>query len=362
MVKYVEKNLGIDQLILDPNNYRYQDEVDFFFTEEERYADPGVQRKAFAKLRDESLESLKNSITHNGFIPVEKIVVIDYPHGENLYVVVEGNRRTAALKWIQQEIDGGLDAPETLGDTLSAVPVIVLEDVEDRGIAERSALMGIRHVSGIKQWGGYQRAKLVAEMKDRLGLSPQEVAQRLGMSSHEVFRRYRAFKALEQMREDGDHGEWANPEKYPIFHEALAVPLVREWLGWDEEDASFGDYSNLAHFYDLITPTPNEDGQKDSGAKIASYQDVRELRAILQNAEAKRVLLDPNKSLWDAISISRKDELKAAWRSEIHSAIAALGNVGALELIDLSDEDIEGLENLQQSVTTLLETLVKIRA
>lgn len=320
-----------------------------------------MQKKAYGNLRDDSLESLKNSIVHNGFIPVEKLVVAKYEHKDDCFVVIEGNRRAAALKWIQEEENGGLDVPENVKSVLGAVPVVVLENATGEDAAVISALMGIRHVSGIKQWGGYQRAKLVADLKDNFNLIPQEVAHKLGMSSHEVFRRYRAFKALEQMRDDGDYGEWADPEKYPIFHEALSIPAVREWLGWSEDDAEFQNYINLAHFYDLITPTGNEGGGRDVAAKISSYSDVRELRVILGHQEAKRVLLDMGKSLWDAISIAKKDELKAAWRSEISSAISALGNVSALELVDISDEDIEELNKLRTTVETLLEAYDKLK-
>jgi hypothetical protein len=74
--------------------------------------------------------------------------------------------------------------------------------------------MGVRHVSGIDQWGGYQRAKLVVELRDDFKLEAGEVAERLGMSTHEVNRRYRAFKALQQMLQDEEYLDFAKPEMY----------------------------------------------------------------------------------------------------------------------------------------------------
>ena len=49
--------------------------------------------------------------------------------------------------------------------------------------------MGIRHVGGIKQWGGYQRAKLIADLRDEHDLEPGDIAEKLALSVVEVNRR-----------------------------------------------------------------------------------------------------------------------------------------------------------------------------
>jgi hypothetical protein len=153
----------LDSLLVDPNNYRFQDEPDFVFAEPSRFHEGSVQGRAARRLRSEGLVELKNSILKNGFLPVERIVVTPYPHVEGKYLVVEGNRRVAALGWIAEDHSAGVEVSPQVFETLAAVPVLVVTDAEPSFVA---ALLGVRHVSGIREWGGYQRAKLVAQLKD----------------------------------------------------------------------------------------------------------------------------------------------------------------------------------------------------
>jgi hypothetical protein len=129
--------------------------------------------------------------------------------------------------------------------------------------------MGIRHVGGIRQWGSYQRAKLVTELRDRFQLDGAEIGARLGMSTQEVNRRYRAFKALGQMQGDPEYLDRASPSMYSLFHEAVALPVVRTWLDWNDERSEFEDEDSLHQFYELIAPTEDEDELSPGGAIAA---------------------------------------------------------------------------------------------
>ena len=64
------------------------------------FSEESVQQRAHARLRaEENLVTLKKSILTNGFLPVERMVVRPYGDGDpQKYLVVEGNRRTAAIQ------------------------------------------------------------------------------------------------------------------------------------------------------------------------------------------------------------------------------------------------------------------------
>lgn len=358
MAQFEEGYRRLDQLLLDPNNYRYQDSDDYVTAEESRFHEESVQAKAFSRLYDESLKQLKNSILKNGFIPVERIVVRSYAHRADTYVVVEGNRRVAALRWIKRDHDAGLEVSQHVLEVLDKIPVVVLGDeLEDPAFAE--ALMGVRHVSGIKEWGGYQRAKLIATLKDERTLDSNEIADRLGMSTNEVNRRYRAYRALKQMQDDDGFGEYCHPDLYPLFHEAVSIPKVREWLDWNEETPQFDNVDQLLNFYELITPN-NPEEAVSANPKIATYAHVRELRHILANRDATRALLDPDRSLAEAIAISKKDEYARAWRTLIADALGALDSMGVKELKGLDTEDLEQVEKLKNAAIELLENHQKL--
>lgn len=360
MPAFTEQRVPYTQLLLDPNNYRFQDRSDFQLADERRFHEASVQARAYARLKDESLTQLKNSIVHNGFLPVERLVVRPYEHAENCYLVLEGNRRLAALRWIAEDHAAGVPIPEGVMDDLNQVPVVIVNPKEGDPVFYE-ALMGIRHVSGIREWGGYQRARLVAMMRDHYGLDTGEVADRLGMTRHEVNRRYRAYRALEQMKEDEDYGDYADSTLYPLFHEAVAQPVVREWLGWDENTGQFTNEETVRVFYDMLTPNdPEEAYSKDP--KINTYSEVRELRHILPNIEARRLLIDPSRGFLDALAAAKRDEIAQAWATEVAEAISALESIGVGELRNLTEPERTLIERLRDIAGRTLEDYHKLRA
>jgi len=148
-MQFQEANLSHTQLLLDPNNFRFQDSPEFVAAMESRFGEQSVQAKAFERLRSEALLQLKNSILKNGFLPFERLVV--RPYGNNRFVVIEGNRRLAALRWIANDIAAGADVPESVTAALKEIPVVIVPD-DSADPSLRDAIMGIRHVSGIKEW------------------------------------------------------------------------------------------------------------------------------------------------------------------------------------------------------------------
>lgn len=358
MAKLFETTLKMGQLFLDPNNYRFQSSDDFKQVKPERITEPTVQARAEVRLRDESLRELKASINANGFIPVERLVV--QPIGDDEYLVLEGNRRLAALRWLSQENAGGAEVNPDVLSAMEAIPVVVVEDEGDDG-ALYTALMGVRHVSGIKEWKGYERALLVVELIDRHGLEPGEVANRLGLSRVEVNRRYRAMKALEQMSESEDYGEYARPALYPIFHEALSLPVLRNWLNWDDATNRFGETSELESFYSLISPTrPEEEDQDELSPKLAKYSDVRLLRDILVDDTATQILLDPERDLAEAVAVVSKGEVQRSWRGQVARTTETLGTIGLDQVTSLRDEDIQQLEELAAAARRVIESHSKL--
>lgn len=347
MAELRQDSITPDKFLLDPNNFRFQDSDGFVFAAENRFYEEPVQKRTYERLRrEENLIDLKSSIMRNGFVPVERLVVRPYPHStDERYVIIEGNRRYAAVRWVLEDHEAGVNVDEVVLKSLEQLPVIIAEEGAPDQIF-RASLMGIRHVSGIKQWGGYQRAKLVVSMRDDLNLEAPEIAERLGLSTQEVNRRYRAFKALQQIQEDEEYGAYAKPSMYAMFHEAVSLPIVRDWLAWDDAESKFEDIDNRNEFYDLITPFFDEDGN-ESPPKITSYSQVRELRSILSKPEAKRILLDPHQSFQDAINIAKQEEFSRLWATDVSSAIRSLEVFGIQELKRLTPEDIELLKKLK---------------
>ncbi len=159
----------LDDLLLDPNNPRFSELGEGFSDiPESRFADDKVQKNAFEKMRNAAFDvaELRDTIKTLGFLPMDRIVVRRVKAAEKTkYVVIEGNRRITAIKWLMQLHDIGKETfTEGELDNLTNLECLVLDD----SIAPAAAsliLPGLRHVSGIKEWGPYQKAKAIHALR-----------------------------------------------------------------------------------------------------------------------------------------------------------------------------------------------------
>src|SRR5580658_1616628 len=159
-------SLALNDLLLDPNNPRFSElGEELNPIPEGRFADDKVQTNTLEKMKNPLFDvaELRDTIKTIGFLPMDRIVVRkwrgQHTNGNPLYVVIEGNRRVTALKWLVNLHEIG---KETFDDeqlkNFKQLECLLLNDQ----LAPASAnliLPGLRHVSGIKQWGAYQKAK-----------------------------------------------------------------------------------------------------------------------------------------------------------------------------------------------------------
>jgi len=117
----------------------------------------------------------------------------------------------------------------------------------------------------------------VVEMYDNEEHAFGPVAQRIGISSREVARRYRASKALEQMEEDEEFGDYAAPRLYAFFHEAVSQPKVRDWLKFSDQTYRSENEESRRVFYELLSPR-EIDGEVCPPKLKNANQQVRHLR------------------------------------------------------------------------------------
>lgn len=349
--------LSPDQLLLDPNNYRFHDLSGYKRVNKTRYAEQGVQDRALAFLRETAtfdLSALRDSIRSNGFVPFEQIVVERYPteDDEEIYVVIEGNRRTAALKTLLADnIGGALDLSKKTLDTISNFDVLELIGTDEERANYQKTLMAIRHVAGIREWGPYQQARLVVEMYDNEEGAFGPVAQRIGISSREVARRYRASKALEQMEQDDEFGEHADPKLYSFFHEAISQPKVREWLKFSDDSYTAEDEETRRVFYELLSPRDIEGTKIPPKLQNANRQ-VRQLKEIVDKPVPLRILADPERTFEDAV--------RAAEAETPQSVEGVLENALGTALQALRQPSIEAWLSPDERAKQLWEELVGI--
>ena len=306
-MEFKKQSVHPSQLLLDPNNYRFHDLGQYKEVKlKTRYSEAGVQSRAQSLLEDTptfDLGSLKDSIRTNGYIPVEQIVATkfnDMENGDPLFLVIEGNRRTAAIKsLLKEDAAGSVDLSENVRASLNPIEIVELIGEEDEINTYTRTLMAIRHVSGVRQWGPYQQAKLVVELFEEEGATLGSVAQQIGISSREVARRYRASKALAQMEIDEEFSDFAEPRLYAFFHEAVSAPVIRDWLGFTDDTYTSTNDDARRLFFEILSPR-DIDGEIKPPKLTNANRQVRQLKDIIVKKKALEILSDPEASFEDA--------------------------------------------------------------
>ncbi len=347
--------LELTQLLLDPNNPRFSELGEQLNPiPEGRFADEKVQVNTFEKMRDPIFDvaELRDTIKTIGFLPMDRIVVREWKgaaaDGIARFVVIEGNRRVSALKWLVNLHDIGKETFEINKlKNFNTLECLLLNDA----LAPSSAsliLPGLRHVSGIKEWGAYQKAKAVHALR-KSGLSSQEAAQSLGLSTRAANAAYRCFLALEQMKSDEEFGEFAEPKMYSYFEEVFRRANLREWLEWNDENEQFGNSGNLREFYSWMTPQ----GDEDKTLKLPDSKSVRDLSEILSDENALNILRSPEGNLTRAFARYEVDH-PADWFPKIVSASGAIKSLTPDLLRKMDAATIESLSNLKQQIDQAL--------
>lgn len=347
----------IGQLLLDPNNYRFIDLPQWRPRQANRFHNRTVQESTLRLLETVpryNLEELRKSILANGYVRLERIVIVPYQHANNRYLIIEGNRRVAALMTLLRDHNDGVLSltPEQISD-FSTVPVAILDPGEDTLISATRVIMGIRHVAGPQEWGAYQQALIIVQLVDDEGQQFSDVSKHLNLPERETRRRYRAMRALKAMENDELYSNAAKPEFYHLFNELISVPEVREFFSWDNDSATFTDVDKSRQFYEMIQPLESE-----STPKLRTYLDIRRLRQIIGNPPAESVLLDPEQPLSAALALAQPDAFTQAATDIMNEARrfrTVMDNTQIDALTSLSPDNISFLEKLVNLVSSRIE-------
>ncbi|HMG88185.1 MAG TPA: ParB/Srx family N-terminal domain-containing protein [Terracidiphilus sp.] len=345
----------IEQLLLDPNNPRFSElGEDLNNVSEGRFADEKVQAFTFDKMRADvfDVSELKDTIKTLGFLPMDRMVVRRWrgnPTGtDDKYVVIEGNRRLTALRWLisLHEIGKENFSAEQLNN-FTNLECLLLDDEAAPSTASL-ILPGLRHVSGIKEWGPYQKAKAVYALR-KSGLSSQDAAQSLGLSTRAANSAYKCYLALEQMKNDEEYGEHAVPRMYSYFEEVFKRPNVRTWLSWSDDDEGFTEEERVKEFYSWIIP--GDDGQSP---KLPEAKSVRELSEILSDDSAMNILRSPEGSLSRAVLRFEVDHPED-WYPKVAAAASAVNSLTPDKLRSLDQSTLSSLVELKDKITQALK-------
>ena len=260
------------------------------------------QKQIYEEMRDWSLEELATSFLESGFWVHEAVLcVLDESVGDDRLVVIEGNRRIAALMRLKRTYEGEEGSPRwrRLIDGIDEPPDLFAKIPYIR-IAERSevdSFLGFRHVTGIKEWRPPEKAAFIAKLINERGISYRDVMRRIGSKTPVVERHYIAYCIFTQMKEVEDLDARKVEERFSVLFLSLRSAHVQRFLGIENkfgiEPAEVSppvDDGHLDHLRDYslwlfgneeTLPIVQDSRQVDRFARVLASEDgLNYLRAV----------------------------------------------------------------------------------
>jgi hypothetical protein len=239
------------------------------------------------------VKELVLSMASSGFFPHEPLIVAK-ESGEN--VVIEGNRRLAALKvLLHPEIakSHGWELPEIseeLCSSLKRVPVIF----QDR--AESWRYLGYKHVNGPAKWSSFAKAKYIAQVHRDFGVTLADIAKQIGDGHRTVQRLYRGLMVLEQAENSGTY----NPENrttprifFSHLYTALDYPGFTSFLAIkpkEEETNAPVPKEKLKELGEVCAWLFGDESKKQKTVIRSQNPDLKQLDAVLASREGVAAL------------------------------------------------------------------------
>ncbi len=340
------KYIPVDQLLLDPENPRLA----------ELGLSPGESQERILEVmyQQMAIDELVFSIAANGYFRHEPLYAA---RKGDKYVVVEGNRRLAAVKVLvypklRQELRAEQlpTASVARRKELATLPVVV--STRD----QIWAYLGFKHVNGPQPWGSYAKAHYIAKVHNRLKIPLEQIARTIGDQHATVKRLYRGLMALEQAEHAGlfnRDDRWNTRFAFSHLYTGLDYAGFQSFLGI-EPDKSFQKTPvpkrNLKQLGELLEWLYGSKPKKKKPVVQTQNPDLKLLEAVLKSKNGVAALRD-NVPLQIAVDISRGDvELfrEALVQAKLHLE-SARGKVlhgykGESDLLETAEETT-GLAN-----------------
>lgn len=239
-------NISYSKLKLDPFNPRLPEDAQgkkqedicyalyrFFDTEELAYSmsENGYFDEEPLVAIPENLPSAFENFTYEEFIASQEYLNFLTDPNTN-FVVVEGNRRLSTIKLLLEielrtalKIRNFPEITDEVKSDISILPVIIYPNRK-----EVLPYLGVRHISGIKKWEPYAKARYVAKMVEQ-GFSIDDIQKQVGDRTNSARKIYLCYQLIEVAKYEFD----LNTQKAENFFSYLLLASgqgsIKDYLG-----------------------------------------------------------------------------------------------------------------------------------
>ena len=291
------------------------------------------------------VEELVLSIAASGYFRHEPVIVTREGGGN---VVIEGNRRLAAVKLLRQ--------PALGRDFNARIPTISHERKESlaripgllKTREDAWRYLGFKHVNGPAKWGSYAKSQYIADVHRNFGVPLDEIANQIGDTHNTVRRLYRGLMVIEQAerldafsRDDRWRGHFA----FSHLYTGLPYPGISEFLDLqsaNEETQEPVPAERKDNLRELLVWMYGSKSEKKPPVIQSQNPHLRWLDDVLANREALAALRQ-GAELSSAFEISRPssnlfEEALVAAKQHLEKArgILSTGYDGSKELLRIA--------------------------
>ena len=340
-------------------------------------AERASEESLIARLyRSADLGELLQSISANGYLDIEPLVVTREP-GDDRLLVLEGNRRLAAILLLRDpDLAGRIESSERLKirvppvaeslrstlDRVSVYPVASREDAR--------SFIGFKHINGAAKWDAYAKARFAADWYKSqppgggdLGM----IARAIGDRHDTIKRMVSAIYVLDQAGGEGlfDVEDRYTPKfNFSHLYTALSRSQYMEYLDLGESWARYDPFPD---------PVPAE--KRDHLRKVLGWiygsktestlpvvrsqnPDIKRLGEVLAHAEARHVL-ETTRDL-DAAHASTEAVDTRFTASLIRARDAIREAAGSLRAYDGQDKSLLDIaEDVKESANAVYSSMKK---
>ena len=353
----------VDQLLLDYDNPRLASGRDVTTPDD-------IVKLLWTEM---AVDEVALSIAANGFFPEENLFAIpenpkEKDEKKRKYIVVEGNRRLAAVRLLREDAlrqrVRATDLPRlNQGEkkALDELPVSIYESRKDLW-----EYFGFRHINGPKPWDSFSKAKYIAYVKTNYRVSLDTIAERIGDRHSTVKKLYRGYQVLLQAEaQAGFDREDRIRNKFYFSHLYTAADQkgYQDFLGITSEDSLRSNpvpKKNLKDLRELMVWIYGSKVERRPPIVTTQHPDLTNLRIVLGNKTALAALR-AGYSLDRALEISRGDKLR--FREALTKAkedlteangSMALGYSGESDLLELGKEILFLINGMVESMQSTM--------
>lgn len=249
--------------------------------------------------RTAELDELLESISTNGYLDIEPLVVTDADDGT--LIVLEGNRRLATLRLLsdptladrirrQEHVE--IQVPPADAVVSATFRFLSVYKVASR--SEARTFIGFKHINGPAKWNAYAKAKFASDWH-KSGIGLRQIARAIGDRHDTIKRMVFAIYVLEQI--EFEIKDVAAPKfNFSHLYTALArsqymsfLDIKTSWAKYDPEPNPV-PADHLAQLRDVLTWIYGS--RRDGVQPVIRVQnpDIKRLGEVLASGEAVHIL------------------------------------------------------------------------